>query len=232
MIIAEIHARVELGESVDSSLAGTALGTETPGETPLRRSRLISLGARVTATGDSTTADIYFAEPDSDAVFLMSHDWSSESDEALSGYAISTRRIAGSTVAALASSTVLTESAVRRANHRIRLGRKGIGRTSILPLGVDAWEKSIDVVDDYAEMHRRFIERPPPFARARLTTDGVGVMRIDSVISTDYAPAEQMWTMRVGDGRGNLAQVSVVHRAHAPVQSTRWSGQRRPGRGP
>ena len=26
MIIAEIHARVELGESVDSSLAGTALG--------------------------------------------------------------------------------------------------------------------------------------------------------------------------------------------------------------
>lgn len=65
-------------------------------------------------------------------------------------------------------------------------------------------------------MHRRFIERPPPFARARLTTDGVGVMRIDSVISTDYAPAEQMWTMRVGDGRGNLAQVSVVHRAHAP----------------
>ena len=31
MIIAEIHARVELGESVDSSLAGTALGTETPG---------------------------------------------------------------------------------------------------------------------------------------------------------------------------------------------------------
>ncbi len=216
MIIAEIHARVELGESVDSSLAGTVLGTETPGETPLRRSRLISLGARVTATGDSTTADIYFAEPDSDAVFLMSHDWSSESDEALSGYAISTRRIAGSTVAALASSTVLTESAVRRANHRIRLGRKGIGRTSILPLGVDAWEKSIDVVDDYAEMHRRFIERPPSFARARLTTDGVGVMRIDSVISTDYAPAEQIWTMRVGDGRGNLAQVSVVHRAQAP----------------
>src|SRR3546814_12426972 len=65
-------------------------------------------------------------------------------------------------------------------------------------------------------MHRRLIERPPSFARARLTTDGVGVMRIDSVISTDYAPAEQMWTMRVGDGRGNLAQVSVVHRAHAP----------------
>ncbi|MGF7120712.1 hypothetical protein [Rhodococcus sp. BE178] len=214
--IAEIEARTRLGESTDAAVAAGALGTETPGETPLRRSRLVGLGARVTGFGDSITAELFFTDSGTGAVLLMRHDWASESGERPTGHSISTRRVSGATVAALAASTIVTESAVRRANHRIRLTRGGIGRTALLTLGQDTWQKSVDVVDDYAEAHRRLSRRGPSFTRDRVVTDGVAAIQIGTVAGTDYSPAEQTLTVTVGDGHGNRARIAVEHRAHVP----------------
>ena len=212
-LIAEIHARVQLGGATDSALAGMALGTETAGETPLRRSRLVGLGARVTANGDAVSVDVYFSEIDTNAVYLMRHQWPGE---LLTGHAVAGRRVAGTTIGMLASSTIVTESAVRRANRSIRLGRRGIGKTSILPLGADAWADSAALSSDYDDVRRQLTERRPSFARNRLVTDGVGIVSVDAVVDTDYSPAGQTLTVVVADGKGSQAQIVVEHRAEAP----------------
>lgn len=215
-VIAEIDARVRVGRSQDSSIAATALGTNTPSETPLRKTRLIALGTHVTGTGPNIRADLYFAEPDSDTVHLLQTEWTEPSGEIPTGHALSKRRVAGTTIEALASSTVVTESAVRQANHRIRLGRRGIGRTAIMPLSTDTWTKSLTVVNDYTAEYTRLAGRTPSVVSERILTRGVGVVHVESVLSKEYSSASQQLTIRVRDERQTAAEVVVDYRSYAP----------------
>ncbi|OZD01279.1 hypothetical protein CH275_21490 [Rhodococcus sp. 06-235-1A] len=212
-VIGEIHARVELGASADAALAAHALGAESSGETPLRRTVLAGLGARATRVVDGIDVDVYFSELDSDAVYVLRRHWSGEN---LTGHSVVARRTGGTTVGNLSTSTIVTESAVRRANRRIRLGRRGIGRTSILPLSTEAWNGSPNVIHDYSEARRRFTERRPSFARDRVTTDNIGLIGVHSVIDIDYSPSEQLSTVVISDELGNRAHVVVEHRSEAP----------------
>ncbi|GGG27449.1 hypothetical protein GCM10007304_46620 [Rhodococcoides trifolii] len=214
--IAEIHARVQLGDSADLAVAADALGTDAPGETPLRRAHLISMGARVRGDADSITASLYFADTNSDAVFVVEHGWATEVGEHPTGYSVSDRRIAGSTVAALASSTVVTESVIRRANHRIRFVRRGIGRSSVMPSSIDAWLKSTAVVENYRDASRRLSTRHPWFARERLVTDSMGCIRVEAVSRIDYQPDEQRLAVTVRDQQDGRALVALEHSSSAP----------------
>ena len=215
-VIAEIDARLRIGQSADASTAAAALGTDTPGETPLRRTRLIALGAHVTGAGSDIRADVYFGEPGSEAVHVMRHEWTGPAGDIPTGHDAAKRRVAGTTVRHLASSTIVTESAVRQANHRIRFGRRGIGRTSILPLSADAWKRSLKVATDYAVEATRLADRGPSFASERVLTRGVGLIRVDTVLSKEYSPESQRLTINIRDGQGNPARVVVEHRSYAP----------------
>jgi hypothetical protein len=215
-LVAEIHARTRLGSSDDSSTAAAALGTDTPGETPLRRTRLVSLGARVSGMAESITSDVFFADADSSSVFVVRHEWKGETGKHLTGFDIAERRVFGTNLGSLASSTVVTESAVRRANHRIRLARRGIGKTSVLPLGRTGWANATGLVDDYADLHRTLSARTPSFARERVVTDGVALLRIDDIIGSDYSPADQTLVVTVADPFGSIARIAVEHRACTP----------------
>ncbi|WP_338891319.1 hypothetical protein [Rhodococcus sovatensis] len=215
-VIAEIDARVKVGQSRDSAAAATALGTDTPSETPLRRTRLVALGAHVTGVGANVCADVYFAEPGSGTVHLLRREWTEHGGGIPTGHALSKRRISGTTVEALASSTVVTESAVRQANHRIRFARRGIGRTAIMPLSSDTWTKSLTVVTDYAAEYTRLAGRTPSVVGERVLTRGVGVVRVESVLFKEYSPESQQLTMQVHDERGSVAQIVVDYRSYAP----------------
>ncbi|MFT7841061.1 hypothetical protein Q5530_33415 [Saccharothrix sp. BKS2] len=209
-LITELHARDRA-----TGPRSQVLGAEEPAETPLRRVRLTSLGCRVRATAEDRTAEVFFA--DGGTVLVLRHRWPAGEDGRPTGHDLAARRVRGTSLADLAASNVVSESASRSAGRLVRISGRA-SSTSITPLG-GAWEALPDelVVHDYAAAGREWDELPPRVVRPRVAAELVRVVRIAGVGRIAYHPGAQRLDAVVLDASGATAAVSATHRAHCPA---------------
>ncbi|MEV4279334.1 hypothetical protein [Actinoplanes xinjiangensis] len=213
-LLAEIFAR-HRAAGVDGGAAARArvLGSEEAAETPLRRVRLDGLGARVTAIDDERRIEIFHGQPASGVVLVSHRQWTTPDD----GPALARRRLAGTTVAAVAGGTLVTESAVRNASRAVRL-RAGRVAKSTVTASNGAWDGLPDglLIHDYARLAADLDAMPPRPVRARVRAELVRVLAIAEVGPAHYSPGAQRLIVEIRDVHGNTATVVATHAAVAP----------------
>ncbi|GIE33323.1 hypothetical protein Ait01nite_063680 [Actinoplanes italicus] len=213
-LVAELFAR-HRAATADGAAAARArvLGSEEAAETPLRRVRLDGLGARVTAVDDERRVEIFHGQAASGVVLVSRRQWTTTDD----GPALSRRRIAGTTVSAVAGGTLVTESAVRNASRAVRLSAGRVAKSTVT-VSSGAWDGLPDglLVRDYARLAAELDAMPPRPVRARVRAELVRVLEIAEVGPGHYSPGAQRLTFEISDTHGNTATVVASHAAVAP----------------
>ncbi|PRX52638.1 hypothetical protein B0I32_13135 [Nonomuraea fuscirosea] len=210
--LAELHARHRAVTRPGATLRSSVLGTAEAAETPLRRARLDSLGCRIRGLGDRRIAEIYLAHSDSAMVLVLRREWDGDGDDALAR-----RRVAGSTLAALATGNLVTESAVRSASRTVRLATGRISRTTVSASRGEWGELSPSlVVTDLAALGRELDALTLRPIRPRVEAELVRVVAVSEVVSMTYAAGDQRLDALVADQAGNFATVTATHTAAAP----------------
>lgn len=211
--LAELHARHRAVTRPDATLRSSVLGTAEAAETPLRRARLESLGCRVRSLGDRRIADVYLAHSDSAMVLVLRREWDGDDD----GPLLARRRVAGSTLAALATGNLVTESAVRSASRTVRLATGRISRTTVSPSRGEWGELSPSlVVTDLAALGRELDALTLRPIRPRVEAELVRVVAVSRVVAMTYVPGDQRLDALVADQAGNTATVTATHTGAAP----------------
>ncbi|MEV0146458.1 MULTISPECIES: hypothetical protein [unclassified Nonomuraea] len=211
--VAELHARHRAVTRPDATLRSSVLGTAEAAETPLRRARLESLGCRIRSLGDQRIAEVYLAHGDSAMVLVLRRQWDGDDD----GPALGRRRIATSTLAALATGNLVTESAVRSASRTVRLATGRISRTTVSPSRGDWGELPPSlVVTDLAALSRELDALTLRPIRPRVEAELVRAVAVARVEAVTYAPGDQRLDAVIVDRAGNTATVRAVHTGAAP----------------
>ncbi len=209
-LIVELHAR---HRAAGTGLRSRILGTEEAAQTPLRRLRLDGLGCRISGDDTERIVEIFLAHADSATVLVIRRLWAVASfDERVAG-----RRIGGTTVAALAAGSVVTESAVRSASRTVRLGTGHLAKTSVSPSS-GAWHRLPPslVVRDLMAFAAELDELPPRFVRPRIEAELVRVVEIAEVRDLAYSPGAQRLDAVIADHQGWTGLVSSTYRPTAP----------------
>ncbi|MDI6103540.1 hypothetical protein QLQ12_33510 [Actinoplanes sp. NEAU-A12] len=213
-LIAELFAR-HRAVTTDNGAAVRArvLGSEEAAETPLRRVRLDGLGARVTGADGERRIEIFHGLPASGVVLVSHRQWTTSDD----GPALSRRRIAGTTVGAVAGGALVTESAVRSASRAVRLSAGRVAKSTVT-VSSGAWDGFPPglLVRDYAALAAELDAMPPRPVRARVRAELVRVLAIAEVGDSHYSPGSQRLTVDIRDTLGNTATVLATHAAVAP----------------
>ncbi|GII02794.1 hypothetical protein [Planobispora takensis] len=211
--IAELHARHRTVTRPDATLRSSVLGTAEAAETPLRRARLDSLGCRVRALGDQRIAEVYLAHGAGAMVLVLRRHWDGDAD----GAELSRRRIATTTLSALAAGNLVTESAVRSASRTVRLATGRISKTTVSP-SRGAWDELPPslVATDFAALARELDTLAPRPIRPRVEAELVRVVAVAGVESVTYAPGDQRLDAVILDRAGHAATVSATHTGAAP----------------
>lgn len=216
-LVGELHARAR---AVRGDATGArVLGTEEAAETPLRRARLDGLGCRVTAAGSAVSGDerrvaeVYLAHADSATVLVLRRAW--DGDEP--GARLGRRRIAGSSVGALAAGTLVTESAVRSASRTVRLTTSRVAKATVTA-SRGAWDRLPGglLVRDLGALAAQLDRLPPRVVRPRVEAELVRVLEVAEVHAVAYAPGAQRLRAVLADRHGNLATLTAPHTAAAP----------------
>lgn len=118
-LLAEVHARRR------AAAVPGALGTREAGDTPLRRVRLTSLGCRVRGTAEALVAEVYFAHPGAGAVLVLRREWTAADGQELTGHRLATRRVLSTSLSALATGSLVSESLRRTASRSLTIARGG-----------------------------------------------------------------------------------------------------------
>ena len=198
-LLAELSARVRTG----------ALGGDEPNETPLRRIRLVGLGCRITGTPGRRTAELFFAH--NATTLVLRRTWNEE----VTGAALARRRLVGTTVGALATGNLVSETASRSASRVLRIGTSRIAQTSVTPVD-NAW-RDLPVSCDYTALLRELEELPPRCVRPRVEAETVRVLAVTSVGDIGYDPAAQCFTATLLDSHGTAALAVADHSPCAPA---------------
>lgn len=218
-LLTEIHARHRAAEGNCASPRSSVLGGFEPAQTPLRRVRLTGLGCRVAGTGTERTAEVYFAHADSGGVLVLRQQWPGIEGRALTGADLADRKVSGTTLRALATGNVITESASRSASRVLRLASSRVAKTGVTPLGgAVAWERLPESVtaSDLSTLARELAELPPRLIRPRVAAELIRVVPIDTVTTTGYHPGDQRLEARISDAVGATATVSAGYHAASP----------------
>ncbi|GAB7049150.1 hypothetical protein [Catenuloplanes indicus] len=212
-LLVELHARDRTVRNGGSGLRSRVLGTEEAAETPLRRTRLESLGCRVAELGDDRTAEIFFAHADSTTVLVLRRSWTTDED----GPALARRRAGGVTIGALAGGNVVSESAVRSASRVVRLATGRLAKTSASP-SRGTWEQLPGglFVDSYDDLRGRLEVLPPRPVRPRVEAELVRALAVAEVRHVVYSPGQQRLEALVADASGAVARIVAHHTSAAP----------------
>ncbi|MFC5835542.1 hypothetical protein [Nonomuraea insulae] len=209
--IAELHARHRAVRRPQATLRSSVLGTAEAAETPLRRARLESLGCRIRSLGDQRIAEVYLAHSDSAMVLVLRRQWDDD------GAAPARRRIATSTLAALAAGNLVTESAVRSASRTVRLATGRISKTTLSPSRGDWGELPPSlVVTGFAALSRELDALTLRPVRPRVEAELVRVVAVARVAAVTYAPGDQRLDAVIVDRAGDTATVRATHTGAAP----------------
>ena len=223
-LLAELAARRRAAAWADGSPRVRILGTEEAAQTPLRLIRLTGLGCRVEAFGQERRVRVFLAESSSGVVLTLHHRWPAE-DAPADGPALGGRRLAGSTVRELAAGAVVTESARRGADRRIRLAAGRVGRTTVSP-GSGTWDALPQrlLLRDLAAAAAEFERLPPRLIRPRVEAEDVRVVEVGGVEDIRYLPGAQRLEAKVTGAGGGTVTVAAEYRGVLPAPSTRWPG--------
>jgi hypothetical protein len=214
-LLTELHAR-------QRAAAGTGprsqvLGADVPGRTPLRRIRLVGLGCRIGGTLDDRVADVFFAHAGDGTVLVLRRRWDGEQDRRATGHELAGRRVARTTLGALATGNLISESASRSASRVVHVAPGRIAKTTVTPVGT-SWESlpGSVVVADLAAAVRALEDLPPRLIRPRVEAEFVRVVRISEVRALGYDPGDQRLEALVVDPAGGTATVSAEYRSECP----------------
>ncbi|MFC4062854.1 hypothetical protein ACFOWE_31570 [Planomonospora corallina] len=211
--LAELHARHRAVTRPGAASRSSVLGTAEAAETPLRRARLDGLGCRIRALGDRRIAEVYLAHGAGSMVLVLRRHWDGDAG----GAEPARRRVATTTLAALATGNVVTESAVRSAGRTVRLATGRIAATTVSPSRGD-WDELPPslVVSDFAALARELDALAPRPIRPRVEAELVRAVAVAGVESVTYAPGDQRLDAVIIDRAGNPAVISATHTAAAP----------------
>ncbi|MFI6025404.1 hypothetical protein [Amycolatopsis magusensis] len=205
-LIAELHARHHSGARAPARV----LGTDEPAETPLRQVRLVALGCRVGHEDGNDTAEIFLAHPGTETVLAVRHRWTPGTGS------IGSRRLAGTTLAALAAGNVVSEAAVRSAGRVVRFGAGRLARTTVSPVGESWAGLPSPLRPSVTEALAQLTGLPPRVVRPRVAAELVRVVPVAEVRQVRYLAGAQRLNAIVADPGGAEATVSLAHRTAAP----------------
>ena len=222
-LLAELEARRRAVARGGELPAPFVLGQGEALETRLDHLRLVSLGARVQADGQSSQknreAEVFLADPDTASVLVLRKRWTfGDGEEPLSAPELAGRRVAsGATLEGLAKGQAVTRVARRRANRLLVLGDARGGLTSILPQA-GAWEvlPAPLRVTRLADLAEAWAARPPRLLRPRVLAEDVHVVAVRDVAWIADLPGTQSLAAGVLDEDGEMILLRKPWRAVAP----------------
>ncbi|AXE38455.1 SWIM zinc finger family protein [Acidipropionibacterium virtanenii] len=221
-LLAEGHARARAARTLG---AAAVLGAGIAATTPMRRVRLVGLGARVSRSDDdgfrtegpvAVTTDIFLGDVDSAVVVVLrarSHQPAGEPPRSTVG-----NRTGGVLIGDLARGCLVTESAARSADRMLSLTSNRVARTTVTtPPAI--WSQALPpglLVDDYARALDQLAARGFRLVRPRVAAESVRVVEIDEVGPIGYRPGAQLLTADVFDRAGHRATVAARYRPACP----------------
>jgi hypothetical protein len=208
-LVAELHARHRAASFDGGTPSSRVLGSDEPAETPLNRVRLTGLGCRVTPG----LAEVYLADPGG-TVLVLRKPW--DGDE--TGAQMAGRRIAGTTLAAIATGNLVSESAARSASRVVRLVSSRVGKTTVTPSngGWDALTGQV-LVRDLAALEATLANLAPRLVRPRVEAENLRVVEVAEVLDIGYHPGAQRLDAVITDAAGTRAVLSTTYRPAAPA---------------
>ncbi len=217
-LLTEVQARYRAALADGASPVSRVLGTEEAAQTPLRRSSLMSLGARVGGTDDERVVQVFLADSATGTVFVLARRWAVKPGEQIAGHDLAGRKVGGIRLATLVGSTVVTESAVRSASRHIRLAANRIARTVVMPSGGD-WNMLPEglLVRDFGALDAELEQMPPRLIRPRIDAESVRAMEVGSVERIEYQPGEQLLNATIYDRTGRHATIQARYRSACPA---------------
>lgn len=227
LLITEFHARVRAaaaaaGAGADGTPRGPlsvsqVLGSGERGDTALRRVRLTALGCRIGGTPQERTAEVFLAHGAAGTALVLRRRWELAEGQEPTGPELAARRLAGSTLGAVARGNLVSDSASRTPARSVRIAGTRLASTGVTPVG-SAWTELPEplLLRDFAA-HARALEQLPPFlVRPRIEADSVHVVEVHGVAEIGYDPAQQRLGARVRDARGAWATVSAAYNPYSP----------------
>ena len=219
VLAAELVARGRAARAPHAELPpSVVLGEGEAAETKLDRLRLLALGCRFDADGDTRSVEILFADPDTGTVLVLDKTWSFDPGEAPPDAPTLARRTLGpGPIHLLAKGQIVTRVAKRRANRVLALGQGAHGATSLAPQtgDFDLLPRPLRV-DRLAELEATFAARAPRLVRARVRAEDVHVFRVGGIDGVYYDAGAQVLVAHVRDPDGRAFVVRRDHRRVAP----------------
>ncbi|MBZ3902012.1 hypothetical protein [Streptomyces griseiscabiei] len=222
-LLAELHARHRAAGHPE------VLGTGESAETPLRRVRLTALGCRVSGSAERPVTEVYFAHAAAGVVLVLRKDRpvagrgggppapgsAGPTAPPPTGHTLGAGRLAGTTLSALATGNLVSESARRTPSRRLVLARGRLAATTVSPVG-RSWSGLPEplLVRDVTTLAEAADARPPRLIRARVEAESVRVVEVSEVLKVGYDPAEQVLKATVRDASGHPV---LVHAPHNPL---------------
>ncbi|MBU8861188.1 MULTISPECIES: hypothetical protein [unclassified Micromonospora] len=216
-LLAELPARRRAVVNAGATPAERVLGAQEPAETPLRRVRLTGLGARVRESGGEVGVDVVLAHPAAVSVLVLRRAYPVTDGGPPTGHELAGRRVTGTTLGALATGNVVSESAVRSAAHQLRFAAGRLARTTVAP-GAGEWSGLPPglLVRDPDALAAELAGRPPRLLRSRTAAESVRVLALGEVRAVGYAAGEQRLHATVTGADGGTATVTATHHGAAP----------------
>jgi hypothetical protein len=218
-LLAELPARQRAARHWGGSPRSLVLGTEEAAEVPMRRARFIGLGCRVGGTPQERTAEVFLAHTETATVLVLHRRWPVAADATPpTGAGLARRRVAGTTLATLASGNLVTETAARSASRRLRLASNRVARTTVTR-SAGNWRALPDslLVTDLAALDEALRWLPPRLLRPRVDAESVRVIALGAVRSIRYFAGDQRLDAVVTDPAGGTATISARYHPLCPA---------------
>jgi len=188
-------------------------------ETPMAKTRLVSLGARITVRGREFLARVGLADTDTGATMLVERSFApAEGGAPFDPLSIPSRLVApGMTLQTLARGQALTAVAKRRADGSVSFGSGAGGKTTLVPRGVVLDLPAPLVGTDPAGLKTQFAEEAPAFLQPRNRARALRVFNVTETLGQSWRPGVQIWRGAVRlDGYEAPLVLKRVYDAGAP----------------
>lgn len=217
--LAGIEARCRAALSSTRELpAAFVLGRDTPFETRLDHVRLTSLGARLRARGTSAEVRLLLANLDTGDVLALDRRYEAEPGGQLpQAKDLLTRRLASTTLQALATGHIVTQAAVRRANDELLIRGNLRGTSSVTPQNGDfSMLSGSRRFTAFGALIDHLRTRPPSLLRPRRLGEDTFVLQVEKVERIGFDAAEQTLFASLLDGEGDRLWLVRRYDASSP----------------
>ena len=201
--------------AVHKGSSSVLLGKGESFETNLEQTSLTCLGLRIGQDENHTSADLFFGEPTTGVVTVLSRSWKGE----FTGAELAKKRVTpGDNLLRLATSQMITESAKRRANRTLLIGKSRVGKTSIFE-DTGNWEERFSeplLVKDFQALSSELKAAPPAIFSARLRAENLRILSVKKIEDLVYAPGSQTLFGKLFDGQGHTVNLVFPYRKSEP----------------